>query len=78
MKTVRHLNLTVDINTYQKAKKIIPQRQVSRLFNDFLKEYTEKKSKERLIASYKKTARSKAIKKEDKIWDEAVADGIDK
>jgi hypothetical protein len=67
MRTVRHLNLTIDINTYKEVKKNIPRGQVSKLFNDFLKEYTKKKNKERLIASYKKTARSKAVRKEDKI-----------
>jgi hypothetical protein len=34
------------------------------------------KKQQRLIASYKKTARSRAVKKEDKIWEEAIADGI--
>jgi hypothetical protein len=67
MKTVRHLNLTVDIETYRKAKKIIPQGQVSKLFNNFLKEYTEKKSKEILIAGYKSAAKSKIVREEDKI-----------
>ena len=67
MRTVRHLNLTIDIDTYQKAKKNIPQGQVSQLFNDFLKEYLKKKSKEELIAGYKSAARSKAVKEEDKI-----------
>ena len=77
MKTVRHLNLTVDIETYRKAKKIIPQGRVSKLFNDFLKEYTEKKSKERLIAGYKSAAKSKIVKEEDKIWEGSIEDGIE-
>jgi hypothetical protein len=67
MKTVRHLNLTIDIDTYHEAKKNIPRGQVSQLFNDFLKEYMKKKSKERLIAGYKSAAKSKIVREEDKI-----------
>jgi hypothetical protein len=67
MRTVRHLNLTIDTNTYQKAKKNIPQGQISQLFNDFLTDYIKKKSKERLIAGYKSAAKSKLVKEEDKI-----------
>ena len=67
MKTVRHLNLTIDIKTYQKAKEIITRGQVSQLFSDFLKEYTEKKKKEKLIAGYKSAAKSKVVREEDKI-----------
>jgi len=74
----QNLNLSIDIKTFREAKRLVPPRQISKLFNEFLKEYTKRKKQERLIASYKKTARSKAVRKEDEIWEDATADGIDK
>jgi len=76
MRRIRHLNLTIEINTYHEVKKNIPRGQVSQLFNDFLKEYMKKQKKEKLIASYKSTAQSKAVKAEDKIWEGSIEDGI--
>ena len=67
MRNIKHLNLTIDIRTYHEVKKNIPRGQVSQLFNNFLKEYMKKQKKEQLIASYKRTAQSKAVKAEDKI-----------
>ena len=72
----RTLNLSVDIKTHQEVKRRIPEGKVSPLVDSLLKEYFKKQKQERLIASYKKTVRSKAVKKEDKIWEEAIADGI--
>ena len=77
MRRIKHLNLTIDINTYHEAKKNIPRGQVSQLFNDFLKEYMKKKKREELIAGYKSTARSKIVREEDKIWEGSIEDGID-
>jgi len=57
-------------------KNEIPPRQVSPLVNNLLKEYLKKKKQKRLIASYKKTAQSKAVKAEDKIWEGSIEDGI--
>jgi indole-3-glycerol phosphate synthase len=74
----KQLTLTLEANTYQEAKEIIPTGQVSPLINSLLEEYLKKRKRERLIASYKKTASSKTIKAEDKIWEDAVADGIGK
>jgi hypothetical protein len=67
MANKHYLNLSIDIKTYYEAKKSIPHGQISQLFNEFLEEYLKKKKKEELIASYKRTARSKAVKEEDKI-----------
>ena len=77
MRNIKHLNLTLDINTYQEAKRNIPRGQVSQLFNEFLKEYMKKKKREELIAGYKSTARSKIVREEDKIWEGSIEDGID-
>jgi hypothetical protein len=74
----RNLNLSVDIDTYREVKRTIPEGKVSPLVDRLLKEYFKKKKRERLIASYKKTAKSKAVKAEDKIWEDTIADGIDK
>jgi hypothetical protein len=67
MRNIKHLNLTLDINTYHEAKKNIPRGQISKLFSVFLKEYKKKKSKEELIAGYKSAAKSKIMREEDKI-----------
>jgi len=77
MRNIKNLNLTIDINTYYEAKQKIPHGQVSRLFSDFLKEYLKKKKKEQLAADYQSTARSKAMREEDKIWEGTIEDGIE-
>ena len=74
----KHLSLNVEAEVYQEVKRAVPVGQVSTFVNDLLKEHLKKKKQERLIASYKKTAKSKAVKAEDKIWEESIADGIDK
>jgi len=76
MRNIKHLNLTIDINTYYETKKIIPRGQVSKLFSNFLKEYTKKQKKERLIAGYKSATKSKIVREEDKIWEGSIEDGI--
>lgn len=77
MRNIKNLNLTIDINTYYEAKRNIPRGQVSHLFSDFLKEYMKKKKREELIAGYKSTARSKAMRAEDKVWEGSIEDGIE-
>ncbi len=72
----KNVNLNLETSVYQEAKRIIPTGQVSSLVNNLLKEHLEKQKKKRLIASYKKTAKSKAVKAEDKIWEDTIADGI--
>lgn len=74
----KQLTLSLEANTYQEAKEIIPTGQVSPIISSLLEEYLKKIKRERLIASYKKTAKSKAIKEEDKIWEDTIADGIGK
>ncbi len=77
MRNIKHLNLTIDINTYHEAKRNIPRGQVSQLFNDFLKEYMKKQKQEKLIADYKSTAQSKEMREEDKVWEGTIEDGIE-
>ena len=72
----KHLSLNVEAEVYQEVKRTIPVGQVSTFVNDLLKEHLKKIKRERLIASYKKTAKSKAVKAEDKIWEDTIADGI--
>jgi len=72
----KQLSLTLEPSTYREMKNEIPPRQVSPLVNNLLKEYLKKKKQKRLIASYKKTAQSKAVKAEDKIWEGSIEDGI--
>lgn len=74
----KNLNLSVELTTYQEIKRTVPNGKVSPLVDRLLKEYLKKQKQERLIASYKKSARSPVIKKEDKVWEDAIADGIDK
>lgn len=73
----RNLNLSVDISTYQEVKRTIPERQVSSLVDNLLKEYFKKQRKEKLAADYKSTARSKAMREEDKVWEGTIEDGIE-
>jgi hypothetical protein len=74
----KHLSLNVESDVYREVKRTIPVGQVSTFVNNLLKEHLKKQKQKRLIASYKKTANSKAVKTEDKIWEDAIADGIDK
>jgi len=63
----KNVNLNLEANVYQEARRVVPTGQVSSLVNNLLKEHLKKIKQERLIASYKKTAKSKAVKTEDKI-----------
>jgi len=74
----RNINISLEPEVYQGTKKVAPGGEISPFVNNLLKEHLKKIKQERLITSYKKTAKSKAVKAEDKVWDEAIADGIDK
>jgi hypothetical protein len=80
MRNIKHLNLTIDINTYHEAKRNIPRGQVSQLFSDFLKNYLKKQRKEQLrqqlIKGYQDNAKNKELQKELEIYDEATGDGL--
>jgi hypothetical protein len=63
----KHLSLNVEAKVYNEIKNAFPAGQVSNYVNDILKEHLKKMKKEKLIADYKSTARSKAMREEDKI-----------
>lgn len=73
----RTLSLTVEADVYQKIKKEIPEGQISTFVNNLLKEHLKKIKQERLIAGYKSTAKSKAMREEDKVWEGSIEDGIE-
>lgn len=63
----KNVNLNLEANIYQEIRRSVPNRQVSSLVNNLLKEHLKKQKKERLIAGYKSAAKSKVVKEEDKI-----------
>jgi len=63
----KHLSLNVEAEVYQEVKRVVPVGQVSTFVNNLLKEHLKKLKEEKLIADYKSTARSKAMREEDKI-----------
>ncbi len=73
----KHLSLNVEAEVYQEVKRVVPVGQVSTFVNNLLKEHLKKLKEEKLIADYKSTARSKAMREEDKIWEGTIEDGIE-
>ena len=77
----KHLSLNVEAEVYNEVRNTFPAGQVSTYVNNILKEHLKKlkkeKQKEKLIAGYKSTAKSKVVKEEDKIWEGSIEDGID-
>lgn len=81
------LNVSISPHLYKRLKAEIGDRKVSgfveRAIAKELGEYDwglEQKQQEfqqKLIAGYRRSAQSKALKKEDEIWDEAIGDGIE-
>jgi hypothetical protein len=67
----KHLSLNVEAKVYDEIKNTFPAGQVSTYVNNILKEYLKKlkkeQQKEKLVADYKSTARSKAMREEDKV-----------
>jgi hypothetical protein len=63
----KQISLSLESNIYEEAKEMLPAGQISPLVNDFLSDYLKKKKRERLIAGYKKTAKSEAMRTEDKV-----------
>ena len=63
----KRLSLTMDSNTYYQAKRLVPPGQISKLFNNFLKEYVKKLKEQELKEAYQRTAKSKEMREEDKV-----------
>jgi len=81
------LSIIVKPQTYQLLHQDIGKGKISRFVEELIirelsghSKELEKEQKEfqkKLIAGYKRSARSKTLKKEDEIWDEVVGEGID-
>lgn len=75
--TKRHLSLTVENKIYQEIKETNAEENISALVNQLLKEHLKRQKEARLIEAYQRTAQSKAMQSEDKIWEGTIEDGID-
>jgi len=81
------LSVIVKPQTYQLLHQEIGKGKISRFVEELIvrelsrhNNKLEKKQQEfqqKLIAGYKRSAQSKALKKEDEIWDEVVGEGIE-
>lgn len=80
------LSITINPHLYQRLKEEIGSRKISEFVEkaiakelgeyDWKLEQEQKEFQKRLIAGYKRSARSKSLKKESKIWDEVVEEVI--
>ena len=80
--TGRQVNVYLQEKTYNALFQLVGPRKISHYINQALEERLEQeKSKiqdefqQKLIADYKRN--SKALRKEDEIWDEVIEDGIE-
>ena len=76
----RNINIYLQEDLHKKLQPWIKERKVSKFINEAVAEKlakAEKISREKLIAGYKSTARSKKMRAEDKVWEGSVEDGID-
>ncbi len=81
------LSVIIKPQTYQLLHQEIGKGKISRFVEELIvrelsrhNNKLEKKQQEfqqKLIAGYKRSAQSKALKKEDEIWDEVVGEGIE-
>jgi hypothetical protein len=76
MANKQHLNLSVDIKTYQEAKKLLPPGEISKLFSNFLKEYLKKQRERELIAGYQANAKNKKLQAELGAWEKISVQDI--
>ena len=80
----QNLTIIVEPSTFQRLKKEVGDGKISRFvekaiikeLNDYGGKIEEKQKEfqQKLIAGYKRSAQSKALKKENKIWEEVVGD----
>ena len=81
------LSVIVKPQTYQLLHQEIGKGKISRFVEGLIirelsghsnkLEREQKEFQRKLIAGYKRSAQSKALKKEDEIWDEVVGEGIE-
>jgi len=76
----RNINIYLQEDLHKQLQPWIKERKVSKFINEAVAEKLAKEketSKEKLIAGYKSTAKSKKMRAEDKVWEGSVEDGID-
>ena len=71
------VNLNLEKSVYQEAKRLVPTGQVSSLINSLLKEHVKKLKEQELKEAYQRTAKSKEMREEDKVWEGTIEDGIE-
>jgi hypothetical protein len=62
------------LENIQAIKKYLEKERIK--YETYYQETDESKLKERLIAGYKASAKSKEIAQEDEMWEEAISDGL--
>lgn len=72
----KHLSLNVEPKVYQEVKNAVPAGQVGKFVNNILKEYFKKQKTQELKEAYKRTAKSKEMREENKVWEGSIEDGI--
>ena len=73
----KNVNLNLEASIYQEVKRTTPTRQVSYLINSLLKEHLIKLKEQELKEAYQRTAKSKEMREEDKVWEGTIEDGIE-
>jgi hypothetical protein len=63
----RSINITLEPNVYHDTKKVAPKGEISPFINKVLKEHLKIYKQQELKESYKRTAKSKAMKEENKV-----------
>ncbi len=73
----KNVNLNLEASIYQEVRRTTPTRQVSSLINSLLKEHLMKLKEQELKEAYQRTAKSKEMREEDKVWEGTIEDGIE-
>ena len=73
----KNINLNLEEDIYQAVRRTVPKGQVSSLVNNFFKEHLKKLKEQELKEAYQRTAKSKQMRKEDKVWEGTIEDGIE-
>ena len=81
------LSIIIKPQTYQRLQQEIGKGKISRFVEELIVRglsghndelaREQKEFQKKLIADYKRDARSKALRQEDEIWDEVVGEGIE-
>jgi len=73
----KNINLNLEEDIYQAVRRTVPKGQVSSLVNNFFKEHLKKLKEQELKEAYQRTAKSKEMREEDKVWEGTIEDGIE-